>query len=237
MTEQTLYLRYLPEAPYEDSWQAMRAFTQQRDRHTPDELWVLEHPPVYTLGQAGLATHILQANNIPVVQCDRGGQVTYHGPGQTVIYLLLDLARKSLGARALVSAIEAAIVAVLQQYGLAANPRPNAPGVYIDDERKIASLGLRISKGRCYHGLAFNRHMDMAPFAGINPCGYASQPMTCLAQEGIQTSRIELETALVQALQQQLALPEGAKVLHTLPQHPQHEAAIMRPHPQPEELT
>lgn len=233
MTEQTLHLRFLPQVSYQDSWQAMRAFTQQRDRNTPDELWILEHPPVYTLGQAGVEAHLLHTNNIPVVQCDRGGQVTYHGPGQTVVYLLIDLARKGMGARALVTGIENAIVQVLQKHGLNANSRPNAPGVYINDERKVASLGLRISRGRSYHGLALNRAMDMAPFFGINPCGYANQAMTCLAQEGVSSDREQLETALVQALQQQLTLPQNTLAFTALPQHLNLEAAIMRSHPQP----
>ncbi|HLR16618.1 MAG TPA: lipoyl(octanoyl) transferase LipB [Alcanivoracaceae bacterium] len=231
MTEQILHLRYLTQVPYEDSWQAMRAFTSQRDNNTPDELWILEHPPVYTLGQAGVKEHILNTNNIPVVQCDRGGQVTYHGPGQTVIYLLIDLARKGMGARALVSGIENAIVAALAPFGINANPRPNAPGVYVDDERKIASLGLRISRGRSYHGLALNRHMDMSPFLGINPCGYAEQPMTSLQLEGLNPSRSQVEQALVQALQEQLALTQNTLIFETLPAHPLNEAATMSASP------
>lgn len=175
----TLIVRELGEQPYEATWRRMQAFTEARGPDTPDELWVLSHPPVYTQGQAGRAEHILDPHGIPVVQIDRGGQVTYHGPGQVVIYLLLDIRRSPLGVRELVSVMEDAIIAVLAGYGIAAGTRERAPGVYVE-EAKIAALGLRIRRGCSYHGLAFNIDMDLSPFAGINPCGYQGMAVTQL---------------------------------------------------------
>jgi lipoyl(octanoyl) transferase len=158
----------------------MQTFTMRRDEATSDEFWLVEHPPVFTLGLNGKPEHLLDPGDIPVVQCDRGGQVTYHGPGQVVIYLLLDLKRRSLGARALVSAIEQAVIAYLEELGMAAEVRPKAPGVYVEGA-KIAALGLRVRRGCSYHGLAFNVDMDLAPFGRINPCGYAGLKVTQLA--------------------------------------------------------
>lgn len=214
-----LRLRYFDTITYQDSWQAMRAFTNERNADTPDELWILEHPPVYTLGQAGKPEHILNSQQIPVVQCDRGGQVTYHGPGQTVIYLLLDLHRKRMGVRELVTGIESAIVNFLSAHHLAPHLKEGAPGVYVK-ERKIASLGLRIRQGRSYHGLALNRAMDLAPFAGINPCGYSNQAMTSLALEQVPTNREKTESALVRLLQHSLDLPVDTESFSTLPHLP-----------------
>jgi lipoyl(octanoyl) transferase len=171
-----LIIRTLGQQPYIRTWEAMKAFTADRGADTTDELWFLEHPKVYTQGQAGKAEHILAPGDIPVIQVDRGGQVTYHGPGQLVVYLLLDLTRRTLGIRALVDAIEQAIVQCLGGLGIAAAPRPDAPGVYVDGA-KIASLGLRVRRGCSFHGLALNVDMDMEPFARINPCGYAGMPM------------------------------------------------------------
>ncbi len=159
----------------------MLAFTARRNNATPDELWVVEHPPVFTLGLNGARAHLLNPGTIPVVRCDRGGQVTYHGPGQVVIYLLLDLKRMNLSARALVSTIEEAIIALLADYGIAAEARPQAPGVYVQD-LKIAAVGLRIKRGCSYHGLAFNVDMDLSPFERINPCGYPGLEVTQLRE-------------------------------------------------------
>lgn len=201
---------------YQTSWEAMRAFTNQRTESTSDEFWVLEHPPVYTLGQAGKPEHILNPHGIPVVQCDRGGQVTYHGPGQTVIYLLVDLHRQRMGVRELVAGIEAAIIAFLSSRGLTPHLKDGAPGVYIDN-RKIASLGLRVRQGRSYHGLALNRAMDLSPFLGINPCGYQNQIMTSLEQENANSCQASTEAALVEYLQQHLNLPPVVETLTSLP--------------------
>jgi len=167
--------------PYEHVWHAMQAFTDERTDSTDDELWVLQHEPVFTQGQAGKEEHLLAPGDIPVVKVDRGGQVTYHGPGQLVIYVMIDLRRLGIGPRELVSTIEYAIVQTLALYGLKALARQDAPGVYIDDA-KIASLGLRIRKGKSFHGLSLNVDMDMEPFSRINPCGYKDLEMIQLSQ-------------------------------------------------------
>jgi len=174
-----LVIRELGEQPYEPVWQRMQQFTAQRGAGTPDELWVLSHPPVYTQGQAGRAEHVLDPGKIPVVQIDRGGQVTYHGPGQCVIYLLVDVRRAWLGVRDLVRFMEESIIEVLAEYDIRAGTRERAPGVYVEGA-KIAALGLRIRRGCSYHGLAFNLDMDLAPFSGINPCGYQGMAVTQL---------------------------------------------------------
>ena len=171
-----LIVRDLGEQPYLETWEAMKSFTASRDASTPDELWLLEHPRVYTQGQAGKAEHILAPGDIPVILVDRGGQVTYHGPGQLVVYLMIDLTRHRLGVRSLVDVIEQAIVRTLAGMGVTAAPRPDAPGVYVD-QAKIASLGLRVRRGCSFHGLALNVSMDMEPFRRINPCGYAGMAM------------------------------------------------------------
>jgi lipoyl(octanoyl) transferase len=167
-----LRIKRLDRVEYEPTWQAMQAFTASRQPDTPDELWIVEHPPVYTLGQAGKAEHVLQDVGIPIVKIDRGGQVTYHGPGQVVIYLLLDLARLKIKVRELVTAIEQAVIDFLATYNIIAERRDGAPGVYVGDA-KIAALGLKIKNGCSYHGLSLNVDMDLSPFAAINPCGYA----------------------------------------------------------------
>ncbi|MFC3153155.1 lipoyl(octanoyl) transferase LipB [Litoribrevibacter euphylliae] len=164
---------------YQKVCDAMHQFTDARSDETADELWFLEHEPVFTQGQAGKAEHLLATGDIPVVQTDRGGQVTYHGPGQLVVYCLLDLSRRGVGPRRLVTDIEQAIVSLLSQYDLDAYPKQDAPGVYVN-EQKIASLGLRIRKGKSFHGLALNLDMDLSPFLRINPCGYAGMQMTQL---------------------------------------------------------
>ncbi|MBK3866229.1 lipoyl(octanoyl) transferase LipB [Pseudomonas stutzeri] len=164
---------------YRTAWQAMQHFTNTRGPDSADEIWLLQHPPVFTQGQAGKAEHLLFPGEIPVVQVDRGGQVTYHGPGQLVGYLLLDVRRLGIGVRELVSRIENSLVELLASYGVTAIAKPDAPGVYVSGA-KIASLGLRIRNGRSFHGLALNVDMDLEPFRRINPCGYAGLPMTQL---------------------------------------------------------
>jgi len=178
----TAGLRYrrLGEADYEETLAAMRRFTDERGAETPDELWLLQHPRVFTQGQAGRAEHVLAPGDIPVVQVDRGGQVTYHGPGQWVVYLLIDLKRRGLGVRELVSLIERAIVTVLAGHGIEAAADPARPGVYVDGA-KIASLGLRVRRGCSYHGLALNVNLDLEPFGRINPCGYEGLAVTSMA--------------------------------------------------------
>ncbi|OHC29891.1 MAG: octanoyltransferase [Pseudomonadales bacterium RIFCSPHIGHO2_02_FULL_60_43] len=177
-----LGFRELGQVDYEPTWHAMQRFTDTRGADTPDEIWLLEHSPVFTQGQAGKAEHVLFPGDIPVVQVDRGGQVTYHGPGQLVAYLLLDVRRSGIGVRELVSRIERSLIDLLASYGVNANAKPDAPGVYVDGA-KIASLGLRIRNGRSFHGLALNVDMDLQPFQRINPCGYAGMAMTQLADQ------------------------------------------------------
>jgi len=177
-----LRYRRLGEAAYEDTLAAMRRFTDERCAETPDELWLLQHPRVFTQGQAGRAEHVLAPGDIPVVQVDRGGQVTYHGPGQWVVYLLIDLKRRGLGVRELVSLIERAIVTVLADHGIEAAADPARPGVYVDGA-KIASLGLRVRRGCSYHGLALNVSLDLEPFGRINPCGYEGLAVTSMAAQ------------------------------------------------------
>ena len=172
-------LRFLGIQPYELIWQQMLEFTLNRTPSSIDELWVLQHEPVFTLGQAGKPEHILNAHDIPIVKSDRGGQVTYHGPGQLVIYLLIDVRRNKLGIRQLVDLIENSIISLLSSYDISGETRPRAPGVYVDD-KKIAALGLRIKQGCSYHGLSFNIDMDLTPFTYINPCGYAGLETTQL---------------------------------------------------------
>lgn len=162
---------------YTDTWEAMKKFTLTRDDNQQDECWVLQHAPVFTLGQTGRQEHLLDAHNIPLVKSDRGGQVTYHGPGQLVVYLLLDIKRRGLGIRQLVDIIEHSLIDMLAGYGIEAHTRKGAPGVYVGED-KIAALGLRIKNGRSYHGLSLNVDMDLAPFSWINPCGYPGLKVT-----------------------------------------------------------
>lgn len=178
-----LRVRQLGPSDYEPTWRAMQVFTDRRGEDTDDELWLLSHPPVYTLGQAGRTEHLLAPGEIPVIQVDRGGQVTYHGPGQLVVYVLLDLRRAGLGVRQLVTLLESSVIDLLARYGIGAAARPDAPGVYVGGA-KVASLGLRVRRGRSFHGLALNVDMDLAPFARINPCGYAGLAVTQLADLG-----------------------------------------------------
>lgn len=181
----TLIIRQLGKQPYEDIWHQMQTFTDIRDENTPDEIWLVQHPSVFTQGSAGKPEHLLNPTNIPVVQTDRGGQITYHGLGQQVMYVLIDIKRlkangHEVSVRDLVTALEQCVVKTLADYGVEGYPKPDAPGVYIDG-KKICSLGLRIRKGCSFHGLAFNINMDLTPFRNINPCGYAGLEMCQLA--------------------------------------------------------
>ena len=172
--------RLLGLVDYDETFSAMKAFTQNRTEDTPDELWLLEHPAVFTQGVAGKAAHLLAPGDIPVVKIDRGGQVTYHGPGQWVVYVLLDIRRSSLTVRGLVTAIERAVIALLANYGIQASADPKAPGVYVEG-RKIAALGLKVSRGCSYHGVSLNVDMDLEPFRRINPCGHAGLEVISMA--------------------------------------------------------
>ena len=189
-------VRQLGCAGYEAVYGQMRRFSAARDARTPDELWLVEHPPVYTLGQAGRPDHLLRPNGIALVRADRGGQITYHGPGQAVLYTLLDLARRGLGVGETVRRLEQAIVDLLCDYGVRGARRSGAPGVYVG-EAKIAALGLRVRHGRCYHGLALNIDMDLSPFADVDPCGYPGMPVTQMADLGVRLPRSQIEEALI----------------------------------------
>ena len=184
---------------YAPTWRAMQDFTAQRTPDTPDEFWLLEHPPVYTQGQAGKAEHLIAETAIPVVPIDRGGQITYHGPGQVVAYVLVDLRRRGYGIRELVTRMEQAVIDVLAAHGVAAARLAGAPGVYVDGA-KIAALGLRVKHGCTYHGLALNVDMDLVPFAAINPCGYEGMRVTQCRDLGITLPLPQAGQALVQAL-------------------------------------
>jgi lipoyl(octanoyl) transferase len=202
-------LKWLGCVEYEPTWRAMQSRTDAATHDTPDEIWFLEHPPVFTQGMNGRAEHVLAPGDIPVVGIDRGGQVTYHGPGQLVVYPLLDLSRMGLGVRALVTAIEGAVVATLAQWGIRAYGKRDAPGVYVDG-RKLASVGLRIRRGRSYHGLALNVAMDLEPFRRINPCGYAGLEMTQVSDLGGPASVRGVAEALAPQLLVQMGSAVGA---------------------------
>ena len=184
-------IRHLARAEYLPTWQAMQAFTAERTEHTADELWVLEHPPVFTLGQAGKREHLLAPTDIPVLAIDRGGQVTYHGPGQVVIYVLVDLKRRGYGVKELVWRMEQAVIDLLASHKVIATRRQGAPGVYVNGA-KIAALGLRIKQGCSYHGLALNVDMDLAPFSLINPCGYPGMAVTQTRDLGMADSPVQV---------------------------------------------
>lgn len=201
-------VKRLGRVDYQPTFQAMLDFTASRTAETPDEIWIVEHPPVYTLGQAGKPEHILKDVGIPVVKIDRGGQVTYHGPGQVVIYLLLDLARLKTKVRELVTAIEQAVIDLLAGHGLTAERRDGAPGVYVGDA-KIAALGLRIRNGCSYHGVSLNVDMDLSPFAAINPCGYAGLKVVQTKDFNIPLTAHEAGEQLSQHLLQQLDQKNG----------------------------
>jgi lipoyl(octanoyl) transferase len=191
-----VHVRHLGIQPYTTAWQAMREFTDARDQTTADELWLVEHPSVFTLGRNGSPDHILQAGDIPVVESDRGGQVTYHGPGQLVVYTLLDLQRLGIGVKTLIHGLEHALVRTLAGFGIRGEPLAGAPGVYVDGA-KIASLGLRVRKGCSFHGLSLNVDMDLEPFQRINPCGYAGLRVTSLAGLGVDIPMAQVATALI----------------------------------------
>lgn len=183
MIADTVTIRWLGQQDYLSCWQAMQQFTNDRQEDAIDEIWLLEHNPVFTQGQNGKPEHILNPGNIPIVQTDRGGQVTYHGPGQLMVYILVDLKRKKLNVRDLVSLLEQAVIDLLAEYGIQAIAKRDAPGVYVE-EKKICSIGLRIRRGCSYHGIAFNINMDLTPFNAINPCGFSGLQMTQLASLG-----------------------------------------------------
>lgn len=192
-------LRRLGRVDYESTWRAMQAFTATRDADTPDEIWLLEHPPVFTQGQAGKPEHLLADIGIPVIPIDRGGQVTYHGPGQVVAYLLIDLKRRGYGVRELVRRMEQALIDLLAELGVAAERREGAPGVYVAGA-KIAALGLRVKGGCTYHGLSLNVDLDLAPFQAINPCGYAGLAVTRMRDLGMTATSGEIAERLAQHL-------------------------------------
>ncbi len=194
-----LVVRQWGRQDYLPVWQAMHEFTDQRDETTRDEVWLVEHNPVFTQGQAGKAEHLLNTGDIPVVQSDRGGQVTYHGPGQLVVYFLINLRRKKLGVRDLVTDIENLVINTLKAYNIESAARPDAPGVYVDG-KKICSLGLRIRKGSSFHGLALNVNMDLSPFLRINPCGYQGMEMVQVSDLGGPENTREVEQQLIQEL-------------------------------------
>lgn len=191
--------------PYEPVWRAMQAFTDARDAATTDEFWLLQHQPVFTLGQAGKTEHVLAPGDIPVIPVDRGGQVTYHGPGQIMAYVLVDLRRRGIGVRELVQRIEQAVIDTLADWNITAQRRDGAPGVYVNDA-KVAALGLRVRRGCSFHGLAFNAAMDLEPFHRINPCGYKGLAVTQVLDLGGPASLAVLQSTLVEALARQLGL-------------------------------
>ena len=195
-----MHIENLGLRPYQEIWDAMRAYTAARDATSEDQIWLVQHPPVYTQGQAGKPEHLLAPGDIPVIQIDRGGQITYHGPGQTVMYLLLDIRRAGIGIRALVSLIEASVIGYLQEQGISAQARADAPGVYVDG-KKIASLGLRVRGGCTYHGVALNVDMDLEPFSRINPCGLVGMQMTQLRDLGVALDADAAGTALAARFQ------------------------------------
>jgi lipoyl(octanoyl) transferase len=197
-------VRHLGLVEYEPTWRAMQRFTEERTQETPDEIWFLEHPPVFTLGMNAKREHVLAPGDIPVVQIDRGGQVTYHGPGQLVVYPLIDLRRAKLGIRELVTALEVSVINYVATFGVTAECRRNAPGVYVDGA-KVASVGIRVRRGASFHGIAMNVNLDLEPFNRINPCGYAGLQMTRVADLGgarnVEEAIREFEPHILQALE------------------------------------
>jgi lipoyl(octanoyl) transferase len=189
-------LKRLGRQDYQETWQKMQGFTLARNETTADEIWIVEHPPVYTLGLNGKREHLLTINDIPVIETDRGGQVTYHAPGQLVVYVLLDIARLKIGVREVVTGLEKSMISTLSQYGIKAIAKPEAPGVYVN-QQKIGSVGLRVKKGCCYHGLSLNNNMDLTPFSDINTCGYADLEVTQLADHNVIINTYELAVPVV----------------------------------------
>jgi lipoyl(octanoyl) transferase len=214
--DRTLRIRQLGVVEYTPIWEAMQRFTNERDADTDDEIWLLEHKPVFTQGQAGKPEHLIATGDIPVVQADRGGQVTYHGPGQLVAYLLIDLKRNQIGVRDLVTLMEQEIVRLLADLNINAAPRADAPGVYIEPAAtgaKIAQLGLRVRRGCSFHGLSLNVDMDMEPFQRINPCGYIGMDVTSIAQQRGDTPTVEVVGT---QLAKQIAVQLGYNADHVL---------------------
>ena len=203
MAANSLLIRQLEQRQYEPVWRQMQQFTDQRGESTQDEIWLVEHPPVFTLGMNGKPEHLLNPGQIPVIKIDRGGQVTYHGPGQLVAYLLIDIKRRKLGIRAMVEKIEQAIIELLAKFQIKARGRRDAPGVYVGDS-KIAALGLRVRRGCTYHGLALNVNMDLEPFSRINPCGHKGMQVTQTADLDGPDKLATIATELCQMLAQQL---------------------------------
>lgn len=193
---------------YTPTWRAMQAFTAARGPETPDQLWLLQHPPVYTLGLAGRREHVLDPGDIPVVGCDRGGQVTYHGPGQAIVYALLDLRRLGIGVKELVRRLEQAAIDTLAAHGIAGERRAGMPGVYVDGA-KIAAIGLRVTRGCTYHGLSLNVDMDLEPFSRIDPCGYPGLASTRMADLGVHDKIAAVHQTLASALAARIATAEG----------------------------
>ncbi|HST45666.1 MAG TPA: lipoyl(octanoyl) transferase LipB [Luteimonas sp.] len=226
MTEARAWLRQLGRAPYEPTWRAMQRFTDARSETTLDEAWVVEHDPVFTLGQAGKPEHVLSAGDIPVLHVDRGGQVTYHGPGQLVVYPLLDLRRLKLGVRDYVHALEQAVIDTLDTWNIGARRRDGAPGVYVGDA-KIAALGIRVRRGCTFHGLAFNVAMDLEPFARINPCGYAGLQVTSMLDLGGPSEPAAVAPVLLEQLAAKLGLALQPASAPTPP--PAHEPSVPPP--------
>lgn len=201
-----MIIRRLGLVDYLPTWQAMQRFTDERDPSTEDEIWLLQHPPVFTLGMAADRSHVLGAGDIPLVQTDRGGQVTYHGPGQLVMYVLIDLRRSALGVRDLVVLLERAVIELVASCDVKAEGRRDAPGVYVEG-RKLASLGLRVRRGASYHGLALNVDMDLSPFARINPCGLVGMQVTQLRELGVPGGVEEVGDRVAQWLEPRLTAP------------------------------
>ena len=206
-----IIVRTLGRQAYEPLWRRMQAFTDERQADTADELWFCEHPSVFTLGLNARKEHLLAPGDIPVVQVDRGGQVTYHGPGQLMIYPLIDIRRARLGVRDLVTGLEQSVVDLVADFGLRAAARPEAPGVYVEG-RKIASVGLRIRRGASFHGMALNIDVDLEPFSRINPCGFRDLEVTDLRALGITASRADIESRVCELLLSRLGLAQAEKV-------------------------
>jgi lipoyl(octanoyl) transferase len=217
MTINTLTIRWLGRQDYQPCWEAMRQYTQHRQEETPDEVWLLEHNPVFTQGQNGKPEHVIMPGDIPVINTDRGGQVTYHGPGQLMMYTLIDIKRKKLNVRELVTRLEQSVIDLLAEYGIPSQAKCDAPGVYVA-QKKICSIGLRIRKGCSYHGIAFNVSMNLEPFKRINPCGFSELQMTQFADLGglsdIRKTGLQLTTYLMKNL--------GYNKQHFIDEHSEH---------------
>lgn len=202
-----LHVHHLGVKAYEDVWRDMQSFTENRTQETEDEIWLVQHPSVYTLGKNGKSENILKPKNIPIVHTDRGGQVTYHGTGQVIVYILLDMKRLNIGVRSLVDLLETSVIELLSQYSISANALKDAPGVYVE-KRKIAALGLRVKKGCCFHGLALNVDMDLEPYERINPCGYENLEITQLSNLVESVEIAEVEQRLIALLIKNLGYSE-----------------------------